>query len=163
MSLFAFISDIHGNRAALEAVISDIEKQGASIVACLGDTVGYGPDPAACVDLVQALCFPVLLGNHETYVTLPFEPDEFNPQIKGGIEVAREQLSDEADAMVEGIAGGYRNGRRKPLFTHPLMNRSNLITSFRQRMRSSISNIRKRPSVSLGTPTCPWLSRNHLT
>jgi predicted phosphodiesterase len=37
------ISDIHANRAALEAVLEDAEQVGFDVVWCLGDIVGYGP------------------------------------------------------------------------------------------------------------------------
>jgi predicted phosphodiesterase len=42
---FAFVSDIHGNLEALEAVFKDIEGQDVDEVICLGDIVGYGANP----------------------------------------------------------------------------------------------------------------------
>ena len=39
------ISDIHGNRQALEAVLAEVAESGASETWCLGDLVGYGADP----------------------------------------------------------------------------------------------------------------------
>ena len=62
-----FISDIHGNLAALEAVLADIDtKAPNSKIYCLGDTVGYGPDPRACLDLVMQHCRnTTILGNHD--------------------------------------------------------------------------------------------------
>lgn len=61
----AFISDIHGNLAALEAVLADIDRQRIETVVCLGDVIGYGPDPAACVRLVSKHCLVSVMGNHE--------------------------------------------------------------------------------------------------
>lgn len=67
--MIAFISDVHGNLPALEAVFADIDAlaPGARIW-CLGDTVGYAADPAACLDLVRARCEVVLAGNHDLAV-----------------------------------------------------------------------------------------------
>ncbi len=61
----AIISDVHGNLEALTAVIDDVRAQGVQTIYNLGDTVGYGPDPAACIDLVDAACAVNLCGNHD--------------------------------------------------------------------------------------------------
>jgi diadenosine tetraphosphatase ApaH/serine/threonine PP2A family protein phosphatase len=64
--MIAFISDIHGNLAALEAVFADIDRLGGVTgIYCLGDVVGYGPDPIACLELVADRCKSMLMGNHE--------------------------------------------------------------------------------------------------
>ena len=76
MSVTAFISDIHGNLPALQAVLADIAGQGASEVICLGDLVGYGGQPAECVDLLRARGIPCLKGNHEAAVTDPGELED---------------------------------------------------------------------------------------
>lgn len=65
MSSAAFISDIHGNLEALQAVIEDIDRHGYDEIFCLGDVVGYGPDPVACTDLVRERCSRTILGNHD--------------------------------------------------------------------------------------------------
>ena len=51
--MYAVISDIHSNLAALKAVLADIDAQKIKSIICLGDVVGYGPDPIACTDLVM--------------------------------------------------------------------------------------------------------------
>lgn len=66
----AFISDIHGNLEALDAVLEDIERHKVSTVYCLGDLVGYGPDPQACVQKIRSLqasgkIAKVICGNHD--------------------------------------------------------------------------------------------------
>ena len=61
----AFISDIHGNAEALEAVLRDIAAQGVDEIWCLGDIVGYGPQPGECIDLVRKNCSLSLMGNHD--------------------------------------------------------------------------------------------------
>lgn len=55
------ISDIHGNRAALEAVAATPH----DAVICLGDIVGYGPDPAACAQWVRQHSAWTVQGNHD--------------------------------------------------------------------------------------------------
>lgn len=66
--IIALISDIHGNREALEAVLADCERQNADVVHCLGDVVGYGPDPGPCVELVHQECRHRIMGNHDASV-----------------------------------------------------------------------------------------------
>ncbi|MCL5736013.1 MAG: metallophosphatase family protein [Actinobacteria bacterium] len=59
------ISDIHGNRLALEAVLADIDRRGVEVIYSLGDLVGYGPDPNGVIDLVRARGIPSLMGNYD--------------------------------------------------------------------------------------------------
>jgi predicted phosphodiesterase len=66
--IYAVISDVHANEAALRKVLEDAASQGAQCVVCLGDTVGYGPAPAAAVALVRKCCGVVLAGNHDDAV-----------------------------------------------------------------------------------------------
>jgi diadenosine tetraphosphatase ApaH/serine/threonine PP2A family protein phosphatase len=61
----AFISDIHANLEALEAVLADIGERGVGEILCLGDVVGYGIDPEACIDRVQRRAEVCLCGNHD--------------------------------------------------------------------------------------------------
>lgn len=64
----AFLSDIHGNLPALEAVLDDIQRSGADQIICLGDIANIGPHPGECLDLVADACDVVLQGNHELYL-----------------------------------------------------------------------------------------------
>ena len=61
----AVISDIHGNRLALEAVLEDIETHGADMTLNLGDLVSGPLEPAATADLLLECDFPTVRGNHE--------------------------------------------------------------------------------------------------
>ena len=45
----AVISDVHGNRMALDAVLQDLAASPADAVVCLGDMVQGGPQPAETV------------------------------------------------------------------------------------------------------------------
>lgn len=91
----AIISDVHGNLEALTAVIDDIRGQGVRTVYNLGDTVGYGPDPAACIDLVDAACSVNLCGNHD-YAVL-FDAEGFNPIAKKSVDYHRKLLQPTPD------------------------------------------------------------------
>jgi putative phosphoesterase len=54
------LADIHGNRAALEAI-----SEPHDLCLCLGDLVDYGPEPAACVDWVKRNAHAAVRGNHD--------------------------------------------------------------------------------------------------
>jgi hypothetical protein len=64
----AFISDIHGNVAALDAVMEDLKQRGVRQVIVAGDLVGRGPDGTAVVEKIAATGWPTIFGNHEEYL-----------------------------------------------------------------------------------------------
>jgi putative phosphoesterase len=73
------LSDIHGNRAALQSVLAaeaDFDK-----ILCLGDLVDYGPEPAACVAwAMQARVNSLFLqGNHDWGVASKRDPRSSPP------------------------------------------------------------------------------------
>lgn len=86
------LADVHGNRAALEAVREPHDR-----CLFLGDLVDYGPEPAACVDWVKRHAHAAVRGNHDhgvaqnvevqgvggfrylTACTRPFSVDALNP------------------------------------------------------------------------------------
>jgi diadenosine tetraphosphatase ApaH/serine/threonine PP2A family protein phosphatase len=74
----AIVSDIHGNRHALQAVLEDIAAGPAVEVWCLGDVVGYGADPNDCCALAREHCAVVLSGNHDLAVTGELSLGEFS-------------------------------------------------------------------------------------
>jgi len=86
------MSDIHGNRTALEAVL---EAAGAvDAVWCLGDIIGYGPDPNDCVSIIRDLPNLVCLrGNHDSAVVGLTERDKFNFAAQQVLEWTEEQLN----------------------------------------------------------------------
>ena len=94
-SLFAVISDIHGNLDALEAVLADIRQFPVSQIFCLGDIVGYGPEPAKCVQIVMDKCSACVSGNHESllFVGLKMLEEDWQDCISHPIQLACEQLS----------------------------------------------------------------------
>jgi predicted phosphodiesterase len=74
----AILSDIHGNRHALEAVLADAKRSPAQEIWCLGDVVGYGADPNDCCALVRANADRCLVGNHDLAVIGELPLDEFS-------------------------------------------------------------------------------------
>ena len=103
--LTAILSDLHGNRPALEVALADARARGARRYVCLGDMVGYGAEPRACLDAVMALCVAeprdpaggalapglCLKGNHED--ALLFSADDFNPKARAAIEWTRDEVN----------------------------------------------------------------------
>jgi len=83
---YAFISDIHANLEALEAVFDDIDTQNVDQTVCLGDIVGYGANPNECVDLVKSRCPVILLGNHDAAAIEMLSTQHFNVHAKLAIE-----------------------------------------------------------------------------
>lgn len=54
------VADVHGNRAALEAI-----REPFDVCLCAGDLVDYGPDPGWCVDWARANAAYCVRGNHD--------------------------------------------------------------------------------------------------
>ncbi|MCC6259897.1 MAG: metallophosphoesterase family protein [Anaerolineales bacterium] len=82
----AFISDIHGNFTALEAVLADIKLQNVDRVICLGDVVTLGPQPREVLEAIQALDCVCIKGNHD-WATL-------NPEDAVRYEIAAHLIPD---------------------------------------------------------------------
>ena len=49
----AFLSDVHGNLTALEAVLRDLDRRGIEEVYFLGDVLGKGPAVHGAVALLR--------------------------------------------------------------------------------------------------------------
>lgn len=64
----AFISDIHGNAIALDAVLLDIQNQGIDKIYVLGDICYRGPEPKRSLDRVRSLHTEVIKGNADEWV-----------------------------------------------------------------------------------------------
>ncbi|MDH7509297.1 MAG: YfcE family phosphodiesterase [Methanomassiliicoccales archaeon] len=66
--LIAFISDIHANVIAFDAVLKDIEKYEADAIICAGDIVGYYPYPNETIERVASHRISSIVGNHDRAV-----------------------------------------------------------------------------------------------
>lgn len=93
----AFISDIHGNFTALEAVLKDIDQQNVEQLVCLGDTVSLGPQPAEVLSALRERSAITIMGNHDQAILEPSKAQDFEitshliPDLIWGCK----QLSDE--------------------------------------------------------------------
>jgi predicted phosphodiesterase len=96
----AFISDIHANLEALEAVFEDIGKQSISEIICLGDIVGYGANPNECAELVREKCSTILLGNHDAAAVNLLATHHFNSHAKIAIEWTSSTLKNEVKSFL---------------------------------------------------------------
>ncbi|WP_445477700.1 metallophosphoesterase family protein [Lysinibacillus irui] len=73
MTKIAIISDIHGNKTALEAVLEDIRLRNIERIFCLGDLIGKGPRGSECIELIQKNCERVVRGNWDVFIQSPTE------------------------------------------------------------------------------------------
>jgi predicted phosphodiesterase len=96
-----FISDIHGNLPALEAVLADLEQRGYDQLVCLGD-VCFGPQAPACLERVRELGCPVILGNWDSWSIDGFPPadDPVGIMLHEIGEWWAKQLTDDSRAFV---------------------------------------------------------------
>lgn len=65
----AFISDIHGNFPALQAVLTEIDRLGIRHVVCAGDVVGYYTQINECCAELRSRAVPTVMGNHDWYLS----------------------------------------------------------------------------------------------
>jgi diadenosine tetraphosphatase ApaH/serine/threonine PP2A family protein phosphatase len=75
---YLLISDVHGNREALEAVLDDARNNYDRILCC-GDLVGYGPEPNQIVEWARAHVQSIIRGNHDRVCCGLDDLDWFNP------------------------------------------------------------------------------------
>ncbi len=64
----AFISDIHGNYPALEAVLKRIKYIGVDKIYCLGDISGYYSEVNKCCEELRRFNVKSVMGNHDWYI-----------------------------------------------------------------------------------------------
>lgn len=108
------LSDIHGNRVALDAVLEDMPP--VDTLVCAGDVVGYNPWPGACVDALRTgealravtglddpdpAVVPTVMGNHDRAV-VEDAPFRFNRMARAGVNHATTALD---HAQLEWLAG----------------------------------------------------------
>ena len=117
------VSDIHGNKVALDAVVADMPSVDA--VVCAGDVVGYNPWPAACLEWVRENDVPTVMGNHDRAVA-GGGGFAFNSQAGAGVEYARTHLDEDDLAWLETLpdersypADSQGDSRLKIVHGHP--------------------------------------------
>ena len=100
---FAILGDIHSNLDALNVVLDDCRAQGVTDFLCTGDVVGYNACPAECLKIVRELGCPVVMGNHDHYVSSSQNLGDFNPVAAEVIRWTRGKLSQEELDYLRGL------------------------------------------------------------
>ena len=90
MPSVAFISDVHSNLEALEAVLASLGKEE---LYCLGDVVGYGANPNEVVGLLRERGAQVVMGNHD-YAAATGDAGSFNPRAAMAAKWTSRQLTE---------------------------------------------------------------------
>jgi putative phosphoesterase len=93
----AFISDIHGNAIALEAVIENINKRKVDKICVLGDICFRGPEPKRSLELVQTLNADVIKGNADEWVVRGIQKGEVADQALEIMQKEREWIYSRLD------------------------------------------------------------------
>lgn len=119
----AVISDIHGNRHALDAVLADVDDRGCEEIWCLGDIVGYGADPNGCCATVQRFASVCLAGNHDLVAIGALSADKFTPDAAAAAAWTERELTAENRSWLtslrpEGTVQGFALAHGSPL--HPV-------------------------------------------
>ena len=107
----AVISDVHGNRHALEAVLADVEREQPDELWCLGDLVGYGPRPNPCCAAVERRAAFCLSGNHDLGVLGEIDLEEFAGDAVAAARWTRGVLAEGSRRFLESLRPqGERDG-----------------------------------------------------
>ncbi len=83
------LSDVHGNKPALDAVLTDMPP--VDQLVCAGDLVGYNPWPNECTQWAREQDIPTVSGNHDR-AAVTETGFRFNGAARAGIEYTREVL-----------------------------------------------------------------------
>ena len=78
MGKVAFISDIHSNLVALNAVLDDLKQFEIMEIWNLGDTIGYGPEPNGVIQKLREIDATCVLGNHDAAAVGIIDTENFN-------------------------------------------------------------------------------------
>jgi putative phosphoesterase len=76
----AIVSDIHGNRTALEAVLADLRQTSPDLILHGGDLADSGSSPATIVDQIRDLGWQGVMGNTDEMLIAPETLTEFASQ-----------------------------------------------------------------------------------
>jgi predicted phosphodiesterase len=102
---FLIVSDIHGNREALEAVLKDACGQYDRIV-CLGDIVCYGADPNFVVEWARCQVSAIVRGNHDAVCAGLESLSRFNDNAADAAAWSRRVLSPKNLAYLKRLSAG---------------------------------------------------------
>jgi predicted phosphodiesterase len=102
---FLIVSDIHGNREALEAVLADAKGLYDRIV-CLGDLAGYGADPNFAVEWARENTAAIIRGNHDKVCAGLESLYSYRPAARAAAEWSFNALKPENRAYLERLPRG---------------------------------------------------------
>jgi predicted phosphodiesterase len=107
----AVISDVHGNRHALEAVLDAVAVERPDELWCLGDLVGYGPQPNECCRTVAGRADLCLAGNHDLVVLGSLSIHDFAGDAATAARWTQTVLADNAREFLTGLqSSAQRDG-----------------------------------------------------
>jgi putative phosphoesterase len=113
----AVVTDIHGNRRALEAVLADLKRIAPDLIVHGGDLVFGGTHPADVIDEIRTLGWPGVLGNTDEMLWTQKRPTELaaaHPKLASllgrlqeMIEPMRARIGDERLRWLETLPSAY--------------------------------------------------------
>jgi len=107
----AVISDVHGNRHALEAVLEAVAGERPDELWCLGDLVGYGPQPNECCRTIASRADLCLAGNHDLVVLGSLSIHDFAGDAAAAALWTQTVLTDDAREFLAGLQSrAHRDG-----------------------------------------------------
>jgi predicted phosphodiesterase len=107
----AVISDVHGNRHALDAVLDAVAGERPDELWCLGDLVGYGPRPNECCRTVAGRADLCLAGNHDLVVLGSLSIHDFAGDAATAARWTQTVLADDVREFLTGLqSSGNRDG-----------------------------------------------------
>jgi predicted phosphodiesterase len=99
----AVISDIHGNRAAFDAVLADLQTQTHEAVVIAGDLALFGPWPAEALARVRERSVPTIYGNTDAFLL-----DEQRVAGDAGLQWVRERIGADGVAYLATLPFEHR-------------------------------------------------------
>ena len=115
----AIVSDIHGNRTALQAVLADLRQVSPDLIIHGGDLAASGSHDAEVVDQIRALGWPGVVGNTDEMLWKPERLDTLGSQSPGlrkildtlarMIPIMRSSLGEERIQWMKALPMRYTN------------------------------------------------------
>ncbi len=96
---FAFVSDIHSNLEALQAVLAEI---GETETYCLGDIIGYGASPNEVIRTLRESKVSCIQGNHD-WAALTGRVNDFNATALQALTWTSRNLTDESRGFLDAL------------------------------------------------------------
>jgi len=118
----AFLSDVHGNAVALEAVLADIQLKAIDKVVVLGDLAYRGPEPGRAIQLIRDLHADVVKGNADEWLVRGIVPGEVQDGALERMNLEREwaieRLVDDDLAYLRGLPEQIQLHLSPSVFVH---------------------------------------------